>query len=182
MTVTKKIAAVLAMILFAALILSACTAQPFRLHIIANSNSEQDQQIKLSIRDAVLSATKSGIQDCKNVEQAREYIKENMQTILTAANIVLEENGVEYTATATIGSYHFPEKIYQNVMYSEGDYQALRIILGQGQGENWWCVMFPPLCISEISALNEGEQSEQTQYKSFFAELFASWWDKNTTD
>lgn len=182
MTITKKIGVVLVMILFVALIFSACTEQPFRLHIIANSNSEQDQQIKLCVRDAVLAVTKSGIQNCKNAEQAQEYIKDNMQTILTAASVVLKENGAEYVATAAIGSSHFPEKTYQDVTYSEGDYQALRIILGQGQGENWWCVMFPPLCISEVSALNEDEQSEQTQYKSFFAELFASWWGEDATD
>ena len=166
----KKRTAAALMLLLIVLMLSACAqSEPFRLHIIANSNNDSDQKVKLVVRDAVLEATKEGIENCQNASEAEEYIKENIGIILETANSTLEDNDFCYTATATVGTDYFPEKSYRDVTYPEGDYQALRIILGDGDGQNWWCVMFPPLCISEI----EGDE-EDIEYTSFFAELFAS--------
>jgi stage II sporulation protein R len=147
-------------------LLGACANEPFRLHILANSNSAEDQQVKLSVRDAVLEATKDGILNCKNESEAEEYIKNNLGIIMETANETLAENGFGYTATAETGNFHFPEKSYKGVTYPEGDYRALRIILGDGEGDNWWCVMFPPLCISEIT------DTQDYEYTSFLAELW----------
>ncbi|MDD5018236.1 MAG: stage II sporulation protein R [Eubacteriales bacterium] len=159
-----------AMIFLFVLILCACAkTTPFRLHIIANSDSAEDQQVKLVVRDAVLEITKDGMENCDNAEQAEEYITENIEIILKTANDTLIENGFGYAATATVGTCYFPEKSYQDITYPEGDYQALKVILGDGEGQNWWCVMFPPLCITEI----EGGE-EDIEYTSFLAELFAS--------
>ncbi len=122
-----------------------------------------------------MQTTKDGIALCKNAYEAEEYIKDNIGIILETANSTLEKNDFEYYATATVGSYHFPDRSYKNISYPEGDYQALRIILGNGEGENWWCVMFPPLCITEI----EGD-IEDIEYTSFFAELIEKLFgDKN---
>ena len=143
----------------------ACGAQPFRLHVIAHSNSASDQQIKLEVRDAVLQATQDGILECGRALEAEEYIQENIGIILNTANAVLDECGVDYSAEAQVGTCHFPDKTYQDVTYPEGDYRALRIVLGDGEGENWWCVMFPPLCLSEIEA------DDDTEYTSYIAEL-----------
>jgi len=151
-----------------ALMLNACAEKPFRLHILANSNSTDDQQVKLKVRDAVLKVTEDGIMQCKNASDAEEYIRNNIGIILETADETLKQNGYDYQATATVGSYHFPEKSYQNVTYPEGDYEALRIILGDGKGDNWWCVIFPPLCLSEI----DGSSGSSVQYTSFFAELW----------
>jgi stage II sporulation protein R len=148
------------------LLLSACSSEPFRLHILANSNSTQDQQVKLKVRDAVLEAAK-GISECENADEAEEYIENNLQIILETANETLAKNGFNYTATAEIGNFSFPEKSYKDVTYPAGDYEALRIILGEGNGDNWWCVMFPPLCLSEIDG-----DTEEVEYTSFFAELW----------
>lgn len=158
---------VVAFLMAGLLILSACAEAPFRLHVIANSDSDEDQQVKLKVRDAVLEATKEGILKCKNAKEAEEYIDENLEIIVATANDTLEENGFDYKATATVGTSHFPEREYQGVTYPEGDYQALRVVLGNGDGHNWWCVMFPPLCLSEVEA-----DGDETQYTSFFAELF----------
>lgn len=147
-------------------LLGACAEQPLRLHILGNSNGAEDQQVKLSVRDAVLKATKDGILECKNAGEAEEYIKNNLGIIIATANETLAENGFDYTASAETGNFHFPEKSYKGVTYPEGDYDALRIILGDGKGDNWWCVMFPPLCISEIT------DTEDYEYTSFFAELW----------
>ena len=164
-----------ALLVFTALILAAmcgaCAAEPpLRLHIMANSDSETDQQIKMEVRDAVLLATAQGIESCENEADAEEYIGGNLEIIEATANAVLEENDVDYTAHAQIGTYHFPDRTYQDVTYPEGDYRAVRITLGEGEGHNWWCVMFPPLCISEIT-----EEDTETEYTSFLAELWEEW-------
>ncbi len=151
-------------------LLAGCGAQeaPLRLHILANSDDDADQQIKMEVRDAVLLATQEGIEACDNEADAEEYVCDNLEIIEETANAVLEENGVAYRAHAEIGTFRFPERTYQDVTYPEGDYRALRIVLGEGEGHNWWCVMFPPLCISEIT-------EEDAEYTSFFAELWEEW-------
>ncbi len=164
---TLKRAAIAAAAVMMLLIFSACANEPFRLHILGNSNSAGDQQVKLAVRDAVLKATKD-ITKCKNEAEAEEYIKNNIGIILETANETLAKNGFDYTATAGTGNFYFPEKSYQSVTYPEGNYEALRIILGEGEGDNWWCVMFPPLCISEIT------DDEDLEYKSLLAELWES--------
>jgi stage II sporulation protein R len=164
----KSVVAAALLIAVVVMLLGACANEPFRLHILGNSNSQEDQQVKLAVRDAVLEVTKDGILDCKNADEAEEYIEKNLGIIIATANKTLSENGFDYTATAETGNFHFPEKSYKDVTYPEGDYEALRIILGQGAGNNWWCVMFPPLCISEIS------DTEDYEYTSFFAELWKS--------
>ena len=164
MTVRKILMAlIMASVTF---MLCACSAQPFRLHVIANSNSAYDQQIKLAVRDAVLQSTQDGIIECSSASEAEEYIQDNIGIILKTANAALRECGVDYRASANVGTYHFPDKTYQDITYPEGDYRALRIVLGDGAGQNWWCVMFPPLCLSEIEA------DDDTEYTSYFAELF----------
>ncbi len=174
MTAMKKTIIIAFMLLVTVFITNACAAQPFRLHIVANSNTKEDQQVKLAVRDAVLQATKQEIVKCKNAKQAKEYISDNIEIIVKTANDILEENDFDYTASAAVGNYHFPDKRYNDVLYPEGDYQALRLILGQGEGENWWCVMFPPLCISEIE-----EENADVEYTSFFAELIEKLFGEN---
>jgi stage II sporulation protein R len=146
---------------------TAYAGSPFRLHILANSNSPADQKVKLSVRDAVLKATENGIKGCKNASEAEEYIRENTGIILKTADEMLKEKGFCYQSSATVGKYRFPEKSYRGVKYPEGDYEAVRIILGEGKGDNWWCVIFPPLCLSETD-----RSADSVQYTSFFAELW----------
>ncbi len=165
----KKIAFI-AFVMAIVLLLSACSQAPFRLHIIANSDTDDDQQIKLMVRDAVLDLTSEDMLACTNSQDAQEYIENNLEIIEKTANETLTENGLDYSAHAEVGTFHFPEKTYQDVTYPEGDYQALRVTLGEGKGHNWWCVMFPPLCITEMDTLEE----QDVEYTSFFAELISS--------
>ena len=154
--VLKRTLPILAALMVAAVIIAALSGSakaepPLRLHIVANSDSDADQRIKMEVRDAVLLATQEGIETCATEAQAEEYVRSNIEIIVATANEVLEENGTDYRATATVGTSHFPERTYQDVTYPEGDYRALRIVLGEGEGHNWWCVMFPPLCASRRS-------------------------------
>lgn len=114
-------------------------ASLIRLHIIAQSDSDYDQNIKLAVRDAVLNAVRgTGAENTEEFKNAAEI----------AANNYLEENNIPYRAKAEYGIFHFPEKRYMNIALPAGDYYGIRIILGSGAGHNWWCVMYPPLCVS----------------------------------
>ena len=171
-----KASMLLVLLVLAAVLAGSCTRAPFRLHVTANSDSDYDQQIKLKVRDAILAASKEGILSCKNASDAKEYIEADLQTILSAANEELNRNGADYTASAEIGVFKFPDKTYGDITYPAGAYHALKVNLGEAQGRNWWCVMFPPLCLSEIGALGEDyEPLEDTEYTSFLKELFEKW-------
>ncbi len=170
---SRRKKALTAIIAAAMLLLGACAPAPVRLHVVANSDSAPDQQVKMKVRDAVLEATKDGIAACENAAAAKEYIDENLEIIVATANDTLKENGFDYGAVADVGIYHFPDREYNGVRYPEGEYEALQVVLGSGEGQNWWCVMFPPLCISELQA-----EGDETQYTSFLAELFHDLFEK----
>jgi len=114
-----------------------------RLHIIANSDSAADQQVKLKVRDAVLACVKAG----GSAEETVSYVKEHGAELLAAAENVLRENGFSYGAQLMLGRFDFPDRWYGSTLYPAGSYNALRVVLGDGAGQNWWCVLFPPLCI-----------------------------------
>ena len=115
-----------------------------RIHIIANSDAENDQRIKLLVRDAVISCQKDifkdGIKKTLNNEE-----KEKIKLI---SEKILKEEGANYGAFVETGKFYFPVKRYENITLPAGEYDAVRIVLGEGGGKNWWCVMYPPLCFS----------------------------------
>ena len=146
------------------------TEEPFRLHIIANSDCEFDQNVKLNVRDAVLEYTKEGLGACKSEKEAEKYVTENIDGIVKTADETLLRNGAEYKASAQIGVFEFPDRVYGDVTYPAGDYYAMRLVLGNGEGKNWWCVMFPPLCL-----VNTAEEPQNTEYRS----AILDWINKN---
>lgn len=120
-----------------------------RLHILANSDADYDQQLKLKVKSAVASAVandmkKSGI-DTK--DSAVEYMKKNSDRYISLAKDVITSEGYDYDVKATIGRHWFPVKIYGNALYPEGEYDAYRMLIGSAEGKNWWCVLFPSLCM-----------------------------------
>ena len=129
-----------------------------RLHVIANSDSTEDQAVKLRVRDAVLAAVEAG----DSAEQTRDYLLSHGGEILAAAETTLRENGFSYSAQLMLGSYDFPDRSYGDAFFPAGEYEALRIILGDGAGQNWWCVLFPPLCIvtEDAKPLQAGDRVE----------------------
>lgn len=135
---------------------------PLRLHIMANSDSSQDQSVKLLVRDAILQYTSDDILKTGGKLGAEKYVSDHMDEIVEIANKTLRDNGFSYTATANMGVYDFPDRTYSGVLYPAGKYDALRITLGSGSGHNWWCVMFPPLCIIDTKAQN----GETVEYRS----------------
>lgn len=153
----KAPAAFCAMLL--ALTLTVCTVTEYfiecrnlrsevlRLHVIAQSDSEEDQNIKLAVRDAVLEQGADIFDGSVTAAQAEARITPCIEKIEKAANKVLTDNGFDYTAKASVVNEYFDERQYEDITLPAGNYTAVKVILGEGKGKNWWCVMFPPLCL-----------------------------------
>lgn len=133
-----------------------------RLHILANSDSDADQTVKLLVRDAVLNCGEKIFSGDVNVENVKEILDEDKDRIIEIANKVLFENGFNYKAQISITDEYFPTRTYERFTLPAGRYTSLKIVLGNGEGHNWWCVMFPPLCLPAAS--------EKTQLDVVFGE------------
>ena len=165
-----------------------------RLHVIANSDSQEDQDVKIKVRDKVIEVLSEKLLNAKDQTEAKKIIAENLDLITETANQLLKENGFDYSATAEIGVFAFPKRQYGNVVYEAGNYEAVEIKLGRAAGKNWWCVVFPPLCFIDIensvaettseqnvynnetnadnSYIVQDEENTKVQFKSKLAELF----------
>ncbi len=117
-----------------------------RLHVVAASDSEKDQQIKLQVRDAVLEFMDEGLAGLKDIDEVTTYIQTQLPQIQTVANETLEKLGVECEAVVTFLEEEFPTRVYETFSLPAGIYESLKITIGEGEGENWWCVVFPSLC------------------------------------
>ena len=133
-----------------------------RLHVIANSDSEADQALKLKVRDGILETVEELTQNCKNKEEAERVLRENSDAILESANRVLHENGSNLSASIEIGQEKYPTREYENLRLPSGKYCSVRVKLGDADGKNWWCVLFPPLCTS--SAVEQKEELLQVGF------------------
>ena len=118
-----------------------------RLHILADSNSEIDQQVKLKVRDALLTKNTELLSGKVTPENAEEYFENSKEELEKCANEVLKENGFNYKAKITLGKEYYTTRVYEDLTFPAGTYTSVKVVLGSGQGQNWWCVMFPPLCV-----------------------------------
>lgn len=126
-------------------------ADLIRLHVIANSDSPEDQAAKLRVRDAILSYLKPILAESTTTEQAILEVSNRQQAIREIANQVLSAQSMPYQARVEIGRYDFPVRTYGQIVVPAGEYSAVRLLLGQASGKNWWCVLFPPLCFIDIN-------------------------------
>lgn len=145
---------------------------PLRLHVVANSDSAVDQAVKLQVRDAVLQE----IGAADTMEAAVDKVLQKGEQILAAAEAALAEAGADYTAKLYLGTEEFPRKTYGNLVFPQGKYTALRVVLGEGAGQNWWCVIYPPLCLGA-----DYTRGNKVEFKSFFGELFDRLFGKEAT-
>lgn len=118
-----------------------------RLHVLANSDSEEDQQLKLKVRDALLEKGKNIFDGSVTKENAEEKIEKEKEFLIETAKEVIEENGFDYDLEITVTDEFFTTRTYENITLPAGRYKSLRVLIGESAGQNWWCVMFPPLCI-----------------------------------
>lgn len=122
-----------------------------RLHVLANSDDEADQNLKLKVRDRLLEVSNEIYSNAKTREDAIESTESNLALLQSEAQKVVIANGYNYPVSVELEDTYFTTRTYDNITLPAGEYKALRVIIGEGAGHNWWCVMFPPLCISAAS-------------------------------
>lgn len=125
--------------------------QIIRFHVRANSDMEEDQKLKLKVRDKILEEMGDKFKDTKTIEESRIIIQENMEEIRDIALEVIKGEGLDYDVDVFLGIDDFPIRRYGNMIFPQGEYETLLVTIGKGQGQNWWCVMFPPLCFVDIT-------------------------------
>lgn len=147
-----------------------------RLHVVANSDSQEDQAVKLQVRDAVVSLLQESVADLPSAQEAKAYIQSHLHQIEAKANDVLAQAGFTHRATVCLEKEAFPTRAYDTFSLPAGVYNALRITIGEGDGRNWWCVLFPSLCVpassdgfeeaAEVAGFSEGLSHTLTQEDS----------------
>lgn len=145
----------------------------FRLHVIANSNSEEDQNLKYIVRDNVLKYMDNLLdRNSSSKEETMQIIAENLDGFKHVAQETVYENGYDYEVNVEIGNFSFPTKNYGDISLPSGYYDALRISIGNAEGRNWWCVMFPPLCFVDVTSGIVPEESKETLEESLSDEEY----------
>lgn len=149
-----------------------------RFHVIANSDSNEDQALKLKVKDAVTKALQPKLNEANDIIEARNILEKELGNLEKLSNNIIKENGFTYTASASIEKGYFPLKVYGDLALPPGEYEAVRIELGSATGKNWWCIMFPPLCFVDTTynVIPESSKEElkyvltEEEYDALFSE------------
>lgn len=132
-----------------------------RFHVLANSDKESDQKLKLKVKDEVIKFISPKLKDSKSIDESRDILKKYDKEIKDIATNVIKKNGYNYSVSTSLTKENFPVKVYGNITLPQGKYEAYRVLIGDAEGQNWWCVMFPPLCFVDVTkgqvAYNETE-------------------------
>ena len=135
-----------------------------RFHVRANSDSKEDQALKLKVRDAIGSLMSPKMQNVKGIEECRQIARDNMKEIVDTARKVITSSGYDYAVEAYIKDVDFPDKTYGEYTFPAGNYEALEVIIGSGAGHNWWCVMYPNMCFSgSVYEVVDGDAKKSLQ-------------------
>ena len=144
----------------------------FRLHVIANSNSDEDQNLKYIVRDKVIEYMSSISQNASSKEEVIKIAKANLDKIQAIAAQTIRDNGYTYSVNVEVGNFSFPSKRYGDITLPPGYYDALRIKIGEAEGQNWWCVMFPPLCFVDVTSGVVPDESKEIMKENLSKEEF----------
>ena len=145
----------------------------FRLHVIANSDSEVDQNLKYTVRDALLAYMNDLCANCTSKEEAISIASEHLEDFKKIALNTIQEEGFDYSVNVSIGNFEFPTKHYGDISLPAGNYDVIRVQIGQAKGQNWWCVMFPPLCFVDASSGIVPEESKEDLENTLTDEEFS---------
>lgn len=145
----------------------------FRLHVLANSDSEEDQNLKYKVRDALIAYLEDIAKDTSSKEEVKQLVTNHLQDFETIAKQTITENGYSYDVTVEVGNFDFPTKNYGDISLPAGYYDALRVKIGEAKGQNWWCVMFPPLCFVNVTSGIVPEESKETMKENLNEEEYA---------
>ena len=154
----------------------------FRLHVIANSDSKEDQELKYKVRDKVLEYMNIISKNCTSKEDVINLAKTHQEEFKNIAQSVIKENGYNYNVNIYIGKYDFPTKTYGDISFPAGNYDCLRIEIGESNGQNWWCVMFPPLCFVDVTSGIVPEDSKSLMQNSLTDEEYSIISDNHSPD
>lgn len=122
-----------------------------RFHIKANSDKDEDQALKLKIRDEILKETGNRFGESSSLEETRKLVEDNLDHIKSIAEKVIQREGKDFPVEVALENKNFPTRKYGNIVFPAGEYETLQVTIGEGKGKNWWCVMFPPLCFVDIN-------------------------------
>lgn len=145
----------------------------FRLHVIANSDSKEDQDLKYKVRDSLLKYMNEICKNCTSKEEAISIVEKNKENFKQIALTTINNEGYSYDVNINIGNFEFPTKNYGDISLPAGFYDALRVEIGEAKGQNWWCVMFPPLCFVDISSGVVPDESKEIMEENLTEEEFA---------
>lgn len=143
-----------------------------RLHVLANSDQVYDQQLKLAVRDEMISVITPILADAENADEARSLAQTHLGELTQAAQEVVWRHGYDYHVTAEIGRFDFPDRQYDSLFLPAGNYQALRVRIGKAEGHNWWCVLYPPLCLASDGKTLTTVPEEKPQTRFFLVDLW----------
>lgn len=132
-----------------------------RLHVLANSDSPEDQALKLTVRDGILSYMDANAPDFADVREAKTWTSLHMEDLRKTAERILFSQGCGHTVSLELATCYFPVKTYGDLTFPAGDYEALRVKIGEAKGQNWWCVMYPPLCFTDATCCEFPEESRE---------------------
>ena len=135
--------------------LSEINGKVIRLHVLANSDSFEDQQLKYKVRNKIITTFNEEFEDIRSKSESSNIIIKKINQIRCEAEEIVKEEGYDYNVDVYYGNYKFPRKMYEEIVLPEGYYDAVRIEIGKAEGNNWWCVMFPPLCFVEFGQNQE---------------------------
>lgn len=130
-----------------------------RLHVIANSDTQEDQELKLRVRDAILTASEDMLKSATTREEAATLIGQNIDALTNAAEQEIARCGYDYPVNITLSQEEYPTKSYESFCFPSGEYLSLRVMIGNSSGQNWWCVLFPPLCLSAATEKRDAEDA-----------------------
>ncbi len=145
----------------------------FRLHVIANSNSDEDQNLKYIVRNKLIEYMNSISMNVNSKEEVIKIANDHLDDFYTIANKTIKEQGFDYEVKVNIGNYSFPTKTYGDISLPAGFYDALKVEIGEAKGQNWWCVMFPPLCFVDVSSGIVPTSSKETLKENMSDEDFS---------
>jgi len=154
----------------------------FRLHVLANSDSQEDQDLKYMVRNRLLDYMNSICANCQSKEEAISIVEKNKDTFEQIAIDTIQEQGYSYSVKINIGNFEFPTKNYGDISLPAGYYDALRVEIGEAKGQNWWCVMFPPLCFVDISSGVVPDESKELMENNLSDEEFALVSDQSSSE
>ena len=154
----------------------------FRLHVIANSDTDEDQALKLQVRDALLDFMNNICADCSTKEEAISIAQEHQNDFEKIATQTILDNGYNYSVKINIDNFYFPTKNYGDISLPAGLYDALRVEIGEAKGQNWWCVMFPSLCFIDISSGIVDEEAKENLEENLEKESYSIISDTNKSD